>query len=333
MRYRLWCCLLLLLGCGMAFAATQRLFYTGTVGTAAVQMELSFTGDTVEGWYYYESVGERIALQGTRARTGAVTLDESLMDREGKTRVTGTFSGTIGGDLLHGEGTWRNPDQQRTLPFALTAVAAYRFVHSARTTKRGFAAELRGCYPVFLSPSPAFANLTRRQQAWVASAQQRFLTETMAEPFSRDYPSEQDFTIEIYFYAPDLVSMLASECGMVNGMAHPYFNNWPDNYLVGNERPTELSLSQLLRPGFQETLSTLFLAALNKEKAARGLLTDSPTQLAIADIPAYVMTPTAMRFSYIGVFVEGIYEVPLPYTQLAAIINPTGALVRFLPKQ
>jgi hypothetical protein len=69
------------------------------------------------------------------------------------------------------------------------------------------------------------------------------------------------------------------------------------------------------------------------EEVARGLLTDSPTQLAIADIPAYVLTPTAMRFSYIGVFVEGIYEVPLPYTQLAAIINPMGALARFLPKQ
>lgn len=90
--------------------------YRGTIGKARIVVRLHATGEKVTGRYFYEAVGDALALAGTVAG-GHVALSET--SRAGK--VTGVFDGQrdASGAIA---GTWQAPDKSHPTPFTLTPI-------------------------------------------------------------------------------------------------------------------------------------------------------------------------------------------------------------------
>lgn len=85
--------------------------YTGVVGKAAVTMVLELGDTSITGWYYYDSKGHALSLDGDCFK------DEWTLRESDDLSPTGSFTG-IATDKGY-SGTWRSPDGKRSLPFTL----------------------------------------------------------------------------------------------------------------------------------------------------------------------------------------------------------------------
>lgn len=93
-----------------ASAAAQPIQLAGTIGKAPVFLDLSRSGDTVSGWYYYLKVGKQIRLSGKLDHNGFFQLDEFTAATNSR---TGSFSGRSKDG--HWSGIWRNAAGKRPL--------------------------------------------------------------------------------------------------------------------------------------------------------------------------------------------------------------------------
>ncbi len=88
--------------------------YEGAIdGKYQIVMQLTKTGSTLGGTYYYKNKGKAIKLYGTIADDGGIELTEKNKDM-----LTGTFYGKLVGDKI--SGTWSNVDNSKTMPFEVT---------------------------------------------------------------------------------------------------------------------------------------------------------------------------------------------------------------------
>ncbi|HOF87505.1 MAG TPA: DUF3298 domain-containing protein [Armatimonadota bacterium] len=317
-------CLMLLFGALLPGLAEElRYYYTGTVnGALAVQMELSFDGDRVEGHYFYETVGADLRLDGNR--TGTALAMEELVDG----KVTGGFTGRLSADLRAITGSWVNPDGTRKLPFTATAVAQYKPVLVKRP---GY--ELTGRYPVFLGEGAALQALTKQLGWRVAGAQAAFLKETVRAP-DVEYVADftQEYSIGIAYYHPELISLLVHEYVDAGG-AHPNLRYASANYAIAGEQPRLLGLRDLLRgDNPQATLFPPVKADLDRQATARGT---AVWELFTADdLSVYTLRPAGFTFYFApyvaGPYAAGPYQVALPYHAVMTAINWGGPLPLFL---
>jgi hypothetical protein len=114
-------------------------FY-GVIGDGNhVVMRLHATAGGLSGTYFYESVGDALALSGTLDERHHVVLTEKA--RAGAT--TGTFVGeqTPSGTLT---GTWQSPGGARSLRFELTPIPRTAGPGPVRVFKRGYHNTTRG---------------------------------------------------------------------------------------------------------------------------------------------------------------------------------------------
>jgi hypothetical protein len=105
------------IGCeAFAARAQQRVgtLFSGSIGTARIEMDVRREGDRLTGTYYYRKSGSanRLTLKGTIAADGSFTMQE--MDAAGK--QTGEFKGKwkeAGADENGAtlEGQWLKPGQ------------------------------------------------------------------------------------------------------------------------------------------------------------------------------------------------------------------------------
>jgi hypothetical protein len=128
-------------------------YYVGTIGKSLhVQMDLAVDGMDVSGTYYYEHIGEPLALRGLVDAHHTFQLEEADADN----RKTGMLSGKLAADLSTFEGEWSSADGKRTLPFRLACVARWAMLRESP--------EITATYPVFISQSPAIQKAGRRVQ-------------------------------------------------------------------------------------------------------------------------------------------------------------------------
>jgi hypothetical protein len=96
--------------------------YAGTINkTIRIEADIEFGEEELTGFYFYDKVGQPIALQGKAAFPsgykggGRAELTES--DAEGK--PTGIFSGTFSAGLGFFNGSWKSPDGKKSLALEL----------------------------------------------------------------------------------------------------------------------------------------------------------------------------------------------------------------------
>lgn len=92
-------------------------WYTGTIDTMQVEMQLCREGDEVFGRYRYLKTGQYIELQGRMESAGKLIFHE----REAVSKKqTGTFTGVWGADGADMTGTWTSADGKRKLQFTFS---------------------------------------------------------------------------------------------------------------------------------------------------------------------------------------------------------------------
>jgi len=109
---------ILVLAAGLfASASAQPIQLSGTIGTRPVFADLSRTGDTVSGWYFYMKVGKQLRLEGKLDQNGFFQLDEHTANTNTR---SGSFSGRVKGG--HWSGTWRNAAGKKPVEIDLNEV-------------------------------------------------------------------------------------------------------------------------------------------------------------------------------------------------------------------
>jgi len=100
-----------------ASAAAEPIQLSGTIGALPVFLDLSHTGDTISGWYFYMKVGKELRLGGKLDHNGFFQLEEYTA---GSNTRTGSFSGRVQNG--HWSGTWRNAAGRKPLAVELGEV-------------------------------------------------------------------------------------------------------------------------------------------------------------------------------------------------------------------
>ena len=98
-------------------AAAQPIQLSGTIGTRPVFLDLSRTGDTVSGWYFYLKVGKQLRLEGKLDHNGFFQIEEYTANNNTR---TGSLNGR--GKGRHWSGTWRNTAGKKPLEINLDEV-------------------------------------------------------------------------------------------------------------------------------------------------------------------------------------------------------------------
>jgi hypothetical protein len=303
------------------------LYYTGAINEkSAIQMELTFAKAQVSGHYAYDSIGDGLNLKGTLAKTGAIQLQESVYNGDTQT-VTGNFVGTMSADRRKIDGTWRSADGKRSLPFHLTAVAEYRTVKVERGQL-----QQTGTYPYFLNTSPAWKALNKQLYAHIIAAQQTFRAD-ISEAACDDKGSPgtpqgwvQDYTLNVAFYRPDLVSLLGSDY-RDGGCSHPSTDFRSVNYRITANKPQLLGLNDLFnaKTPYMDAIHDVAQAELISESVTRdNVLHDD--DLSPDKMVTYTLSATGITFVFPAYAACPLF-LTVDYALLKDYLNPTGPLV------
>lgn len=129
---------------------------------------------------------------------------------------------------------------------------------------------------------------------------------------------------------PDLVSLFATVETDFGG-AHGMMATLPFTYGFVRSRAKRLTAADLLKPGLDPVavLSDIVLPRLRKLDAA--WVTDGTVKaLSPKQCDAFVVTPSGVTFLFdpyeMGPFVQGPFQVKVPFADLADVLDPTGPL-------
>src|SRR5690606_9568580 len=114
-------------------------------------------GFNLDGSYRYNSKGLPIDLTGSVNESDEVNLTEAV---EGRT--TGRFHGKVAPDTATLEGTWQDPEGNRTLPFKAERIARNR-VDNFRIDLGKVALNGTVSYPLFAGATQPFTDRLRRE--------------------------------------------------------------------------------------------------------------------------------------------------------------------------
>ncbi|MDZ7269148.1 MAG: DUF3298 and DUF4163 domain-containing protein [candidate division KSB1 bacterium] len=328
-RIRFFTLLALLCAAPLAARPAFRGYYTGMLGGRfAIQMDLTIDSSAViTGNYFYESVGERLHLQG---RLGTPTLLEELDADE---NITGRFAGSLAPPYAVFEGTWTSADGTKSLPFTLSRVAEYHYYSTADELIQAEAA-----FPRFLGKAPALQQLNTRMhtQAMVAHGQfvhdsnEMLAGEEMIGGMSFGYSHD----CSIMYYSEDLISLLVTEWSFTGG-AHGNTSYAATNYWLHDGRWQTLALADLFLPDAD------YLAALTRQcrqslqaQGAAWVQQGEMQAFTAEDLQVFNVMPRALLFTFapyqVGPYAQGTFQVRVPYHQLGGILNPAGPLQRRL---
>ena len=333
---RLCCAMVCVLACVAVNAATDQHYYlTGIMDKdLAFSMTLSVNGLQVAGSYVYDTIGVPLDLAGTIDPTGKL-----LMNEKDKDVVTGSFSGQIWKDTRTFSGVWSNPDGTRSYPFAMQICAVVEYRELSRTSGKISAT---GSYPYFLDPTPVQKKLSQRLYGQAEQAISRFFHD-MRRMHEDGFPPEMEgehfrYDIRVAYCDYDLVNILASEYAN-HGGAHPNFNQFSGVYRMEATAPRLLSLVDLFQrhTDYRAALVQIANEDLRRQKRERTGNDDLVADwegITADKLSVYTLGFKSMTFYFppyaAGIYIEGQYQVTIPYATLRPYINAQGPLQRFL---
>jgi len=331
-----------LVTCGLAARADNnseieamrgRRYLVGTLGSQAVQMDLTLQGELALGTYFEEATGTAFDLSDGRLQPdGTLTIKQ----RQGADPPTGTFRGAWRPAEGRYAGEWTSADGARRLPFALAVVADYAVLRAEETVNRPYPRPLtvEAAYPLLVSDEAGTVNdVVRRTVGEFCTG---FMRDEMQQAPLDGATSEHSLSVaySLVYYAPDLVSVLGQHWDYTGG-AHDNGGFQTLNLAVREGKATELRLADLFRPGsdYLRRLSDRCVGFLRQAEAS-DVVAGRKTAFDEQDLGAFTIGPKGIAFYFapyeVGCFAEGDYQVTVPYADMAPVIDPQGPLGRFL---
>ncbi|MEP6947609.1 MAG: DUF3298 domain-containing protein, partial [Acidobacteriota bacterium] len=245
---------------GPRVAAQERAgsLFSGTVGSAKVEMDIKRDGGTLTGSYYYRKSGSgnRLMLSGTISGDGSFTMQET--DAAGK--QTGEFTGkwiedpNDSGVALEGE--WLKPGQkadglgfyafEQMVFFTSTKITTREFKETIKAKK----AELSAEYPELTGhPNAAGFNQLAKALAMrsIASFRKDLASLTAADVKQMgEMGNYVDVGYNVEYADDDLISINFGE-DTFEGGAHPNHGTFTLTYDLKAGR--EIKLADLFKPG------------------------------------------------------------------------------------
>lgn len=146
-------------------------------------------------------------------------------------------------------------------------------------------------------------------------------------------PSTFDQRTELALISPTVIST-TTRTFIDTGGAHPNTVITPTTFGMLEGRPARLSFRDVLRPGIDPLRvgREIVLPALNRMKAQRGI--EPLESLDPPMVNLFLATPAGITWQFgpyvAGAYVEGTYNVKVPWSELARVINPNGPLGAFV---
>jgi hypothetical protein len=341
------------IGAGAGNAPAQRrsgTLFSGGIGNARIEMEITREGNRLTGSYYYRKSGSAhpLTLKGDIAADGQFTLLET--DPSGK--QTGEFKGTWkpaeaneNGATLEGE--WLKPGQtgegqpffgfEQMIYFSTTEIATREFKETIKAKKATLSAE----YPE-LSGNGGSAGFNRLAKARVMRSLAAFRKD-IAGVTAADIRrmGEMGNYIDVAYgveYADDnLISVNFVEYTFTGG-AHPNSGNFTLTYDLKAGR--ELKLADLFKPGsgYLSKIAGYALRDLKERKdpetgenmgIAQDIFEDG-AKPAAENYQNWNITKKGLLITFppyqVAAYAFGPQTVIVPYTELKDIARPNGVL-------
>ena len=333
LTHRTACLLVVLAGlCLGQGAFAERFYYLGAVGEQGVQMALSVEGDSAKGHYYYDRVGVLLDLVGTVDAEGNVELRE--FTRAGSPlgrQQTGTFTGKLSASPNdYGssfQGAWESPDGE-VRPFELSRAAEYVELNLGQGR-----IEARADYPFFLTP---LDGLNRRLQTDVLTSSFDFVQEGQGHLLEGElyngWTLQRELRLE---YASDTLVSISETLYVYTGGAHGNTGLAGYTYLLEDGRVRTVRLADLFKTDadYLAVLEPLILEAL-LEQEAQWVVDGTVATLGEDDLGSFTLSPRGLTFGFepyaMGPYAQGTFEVTVAFGDIASVIDPDGALGRFL---
>jgi hypothetical protein len=337
----LFCLALLLLATyNHAAPVTECLYYTGTIGKSAVQMELLFTGTQVKGHYWYENnpvlydarglVRNQLEMKGTCDAKVQTKLAESPFGQ----KPTGLFVGAFAAQHLRFSGTWTKPDRTSGQAVVLQAVAKYTSITQTDTKRR---ITSTASYPLFFTKDPAARDAEAYLRADCTMKMHAFLAGCLDGGLYKgaEQGCTQGYSASIAFYSPQFISLLGEEYTDTWGV-HPNTDYFTYNLVLTPDGMEVLTYDSLFQLGTEDAIGKLLASKLHAVKVARGTddmdTTGEKFDRSIMD--CVLLMPKGAVFVFprytVGCYAECEYFVTVPYTELTGMI--ANDQLSFLPK-
>ncbi len=342
---------------GGTAAVVETKFFRGSIGSALdLQMKLQREGETLNGSYFYQKVGQKIDLRGTVDKDGNLTLDE--FDASGK--QTGTFKGQwkTGSDgAIEISGNWNKPNSDKKTPFTLqqepiefssgVEIAAKQLKESNKKLKY----EIAATYPQLTgSTEPNIERFNQTVRGLVTRSVGGFKkemapdSEAAADPAatspSEEIGSDLQIAYSIALAKDDLISIEFSFSSYYAGAAHPNSSSQTLNFDLSNGK--QLKLSDLFQPGskYLQSISTYCVKELTAQAQKQGadamLDADWIKRGAGAEPDNYqnwTVTRKGLAITFdpyqVAPYAAGPQYVTVPYSALKDIIKPDGPIGEF----
>ncbi len=311
--------------------------FSGSVGSAKVEMSVKRDGDNLSGSYYYRRSGNanKLTLKGTIAADGSFTMQEA--DAAGK--QTGEFKGKWKEDANDPgavlDGNWLKPGQkdeglgffayEQMVSFSKTKITTREFKESIKLKK----AELSAEYPELSGNANANGfNQVAKAKAMSSLAGFRKdlagMTAADIKLMGPDMGNYIDVSYNIEYADEDLISVNFSE-ETFNGGAHGNHGTFTLTYDLKTGR--ELKLADLFKPG-SKYLATIADYALRDLKGRKD--PDSGENMGIAqDMWEDGAKPTAENYQNWNVTKKGLLFTFPPYQVAAYAYGPQTVIVQY----
>jgi hypothetical protein len=305
----------------------QRYYLLGELAGVAVQVDLTVLPmndmfqdvmfQDVSGDLFYETTGDAIMVSGSVDQQDTVILQ--------LTSDAGNFIGSITATLTQEslEGSYTPLDSEVT-PVNWQIVAVYaslRFQQGRLETATQV--------PQFVTRA-SIINPQWQEEAFANNLD--FVRQGQSALLEYDVLGWWlEETYDIAYYADDFVSVLRVY-NVYGGGAHPNIYYGVHNVGIGQDT-VELSLSDALTDEGLGFLEGYVLEQLT-EKGAGFVVDGSVSSLSEEDMSVFVVSPQGLHLHFapyaVAPYVQGTFEVVVPWDSLAAYLRPDNPLTRFL---
>lgn len=300
----------------------QRYYLLGEFAGEPIQVDLTMQTvqdmpGSISGDFFYETTGETVTVSGNIDQRDNVVLQ---LTHDGE--IVGSVTGTLTAAALEGNVT--TPQGAEATPVNWQVVALYASLYFQQGS-----IETATHVPQFTTRA-SILNEPWQEQAFAENLQfAREGQHDVAEYNLFGYWLED--TLDIAYYADDFVSVLQIYY-VYGGGAHPNVFYGARNVGIGQDA-VELGLSDVLTKQGLMVLSDYVLEQLSEEDA-QFVVSGDVTQLNDQDMSAFVVSPQGLHIHFapyaVGPYVQGSFEIVVPWQVLADYMQPENPLVRFL---
>lgn len=314
-------------------------YYVGDLsGSYGIHMNLAFNNDgTVKGTYFYTSTGLPLHLEGKYSET-EIHLTET--DKNGE--ETGYFEFELDPEAPNVlKGLWRSTPGEGgglAFPAELNKRIETRHIESKMDNYLEYSVN----YPFFIyedEPGSRLEQLTTRFLNIALEDLQTFFefsgTYSFDPMFSASLPWSGGSTYSVKYYSFDLISV-THEYYEYTGGAHGNYGSAGYNYYFQDEEWTTLILDEIFDgiPNYISVLSNILIKDLKRQNAM--FVEDGEiNSFSTSDLENhYVITPAGLLFYFspyeVGPYVQGEFEVFIPYEDIIDLINSESLLFPFV---